>query len=127
MAILGWMAESGVALSHSSVLAVLVVVVTVCRHCGQDSPPHLLCKVLSTCQPLHKSANFTRCSAALTITILVHPTVYNQNITAVEGQQEITVYCLLTGFDMNPPDMYHEWYFKNEVSRFANSWFTGHS
>ena len=41
--------------------------------------------------------------------------VYHRNITAVEDQEEIAAYCILTGFDMNPPPMVHEWYFKNEV------------
>ena len=41
--------------------------------------------------------------------------VYHRNITAVEDQEEIVAYCILTGFDMNPPPMVHEWYFQNKV------------
>ena len=45
--------------------------------------------------------------------------MYHRNITAVKDQEEITAYCILTGFDTNPPPMVHEWYFQNEV-RFSH-------
>ncbi len=41
--------------------------------------------------------------------------VYNKNVTAVEGQSEIVTHCILTGFDVNPPLMEHDWYFKDQV------------
>ena len=47
--------------------------------------------------------------------VILFVVVYHRNITAVEDQKEIVAYCVLTGFDMNPPPMVHEWYFQNKV------------